>query len=42
LCLKNYKLNAMDQKVVGNVIGSAEKERNSNDSSGSGWRFWKR
>ncbi|RYN19322.1 Siderophore iron transporter [Alternaria arborescens] len=42
LCLKNYKLNAMDQKVVGNVIGSAEKERSSNDSSGSGWRFWKR
>ncbi|RII22881.1 hypothetical protein CUC08_Gglean013320 [Alternaria sp. MG1] len=42
LCLKNYKLNAMDQKVVGNVIGSAEKKGSSNDSSRSGWRFWKR
>jgi hypothetical protein len=32
----------MDQKVVGNVIGSAEKKGSSNDSSRSGWRFWKR
>ena len=42
LCLKNYKLHAMDQNVVGNVIGSAEKKGSSNDSSRSGWRFWKR
>ncbi|KAA8621644.1 ProP Permease of the major facilitator superfamily [Pyrenophora tritici-repentis] len=35
--LKNYKLDQMDQKVVGNVIGSAEKRE-----KGKSWRFWKR
>ncbi|KAI4918870.1 hypothetical protein J4E85_009658 [Alternaria conjuncta] len=36
-CLKNYKLDQMDQKVVGNVIGSAEKREKAKS-----WRFWKR
>ncbi|KAF1835129.1 hypothetical protein BDW02DRAFT_496573 [Decorospora gaudefroyi] len=39
--LKNYKLDEMDQKVVGNVIGKAErKERASGQHQR--WKFWKR
>jgi MFS family permease len=36
--LSNYRLDDMDQKVVGNVIGSAEKR----EGGGRSWRFWKR
>lgn len=35
--LKNYKLDEMDQKVVGNVIGSAEKREKVKS-----WKFWQR
>ncbi|XP_014562412.1 hypothetical protein COCVIDRAFT_84374 [Bipolaris victoriae FI3] len=35
--LKNYKLDQMDQKVVGNVVGSAEKK-----DKGKSWKFWQR
>ncbi|KAJ5058512.1 siderophore iron transporter mirC [Bipolaris maydis] len=35
--LKNYKLDQMDQKVVGNVVGSAEKKER-----GRSWKFWQR
>jgi SP family sugar:H+ symporter-like MFS transporter len=35
--LKNYKLDQMDQKVVGNVIGRADQREKSR-----GWKFWKR
>lgn len=35
--LKNYKLDQMDQKVVGNVVGSAEKKER-----GKSWKFWQR
>ncbi|USP78239.1 hypothetical protein yc1106_05513 [Curvularia clavata] len=35
LFLKNYKLDQMDQKVVGNVIGTAEK-----GNRAKSWKFW--
>ena len=35
--LKNYKLDEMDQKVTGRVIGNAERPETKR-----GWRFWKR
>lgn len=37
LCLNNYKLDEMDQKVAGRVIGNSEKRETKR-----GWRFWKR
>lgn len=35
--LRNYKLDEMDQKVEGRVIGNAEQRRR-----GRSWRFWRR
>lgn len=37
LFLENYKLDEMDQKVTGRVIGNAEQRETKR-----GWRFWKR
>lgn len=46
-CMKNYKLDAMDQHVKGRVIGNSEKRGGSEQvtevhSSGKGWQFWKK
>ncbi|KAJ4376037.1 hypothetical protein N0V83_001317 [Neocucurbitaria cava] len=37
-CLKNYKLDEMDQKVTGRVIGNADNR----ETKKRGWRFWSR
>lgn len=38
--LSNYKLDEMDQKVVGRVIGNADVEKR--DSTRRSWKFWQR
>lgn len=48
LCLKNYRLDSMDQHVTGRVIGSSEKRGDGEASAldgnprGQRWQFWKR